>query len=240
MKLQKILFIAHHAQTFDLKAKRSLRAFPFKVYKNGPFSEAIYASVDRLKEAGLVEEETRDTRRLAESPVSPTASDEGGPPLKVRVYTAAPDADSELDAADAFDRRVVREAMDKWGWLTGEQLEDLVLIRTGLTPALKAKYMGIEWSRFEERAANELPPQRPEPPEVYWRAQQQFMKERPRLIQKFGNGKFVAYVDERRVGVDADEIALYQKVVVDEHRPPDYIGYLSDTGRPLVDAHGPT
>jgi len=238
MKLQKLLFIAHHPREFDLKSKRPLRAFPFKVYKNGPFSEAIYASVERLKVERLLAEESRDTRRLAESPLSPTARDEGGPVLKVRVFTAASNAVSEVSAADANDRRVVREAVEKWGWLTGEQLEQLVLIRTGLTPALKGEFMGVEWSRFAKAAADRLPKYRPEPPAAYWRAQQQFLMERPRLIREHGKGRFVAYIGQRRVGIASDEIVLYKEVVAKEGGPPDYIGFLSDTGRPLVDGFG--
>jgi hypothetical protein len=235
MKLQKLLFIAHHPREFGLTAKRPLHAFPFKVYKNGPFSDAIYASTARLREAGLLEEETRDTRRLSQSPVSPTSEDEGGPPLQVRVYTADPAFEEELPGADAYDLRVVREAVEKWGWLTGEQLEQLVLMRTGLTPDLKEQYMGVEWERFVKQAEGDLVPLPPPPPD-FWRAQQQFLKERPSLIPQLGKGKFVAYLRDKRVGAGDDEITLYKRVRESQGRPPDFIGFLSETGRPLVDA----
>ncbi len=235
MKLQKLLFIAHHPGEFGLTAKRPLRAFSFKVYKNGPFCEAIYASTQRLSAAGLLREESRDTRRLARSPVSPTSTDEGGPPLKVRVFTADTSFKSELPGADAYDRRVVREAVEKWGWLTGEQLEQLVLMRTGLTPDLKEEFMGADWAHFEKQTRGKLV-HLPPPPDGFWRAQQQFLKERASLMAKLGKGKFVAYMGRERVDVDEDEVALYTRVRIDRGKPPDFIGYLSETGRPLVDA----
>ena len=235
-KLQKLLFMAHHPSVFELTPRRALRSFRFKVFKHGPFSEEIYGSLKRLEDEGLVEIESRDLSRATSSPVSPEDSDEDSPAAHVRVYRAKRGADEELLGADDGDRSVVRSAVKRWGWLTGEQLEELVLIRTGLTYALKARYAGTEWSAFEKQAADELPKERPEPPAAFWRAQQQFFKERATLMREAGVGKFAAYIGVERVGIGDDEIALYKWVRESRGQPPDYIGFVSETGRERADA----
>lgn len=237
-KLQKLLFMAHHPKMFDLSPPRPLRAFRFKVYKHGPFSEEIYASLERLEQNGLIEIETRDLSRAPAAPVSPEESDEETPALQVRVYRALPDAKDELVGADEHDRCVVRAAIKKWGWLTSEQVEELVLIRSGLTPALKSRYAGVEWTTFEKQSAEERPEHRPEPPPEYWRSQQQFFKERASLLKELGPGKFAAYIGTERVALGDDQIDVYKAVLRLRGCPPDYIGYVSETGRLRVDALG--
>lgn len=235
-KLQKLLFMAHHPAAFDLEPPRPLRAFRFKVYKHGPFSEGIYESLDRLVDAGLIHVETRDLSRAPSTPVSPDDADEEAPALQVRVYRAAAGAKDDLAGADEVDRRLVRSALEKWGWLTSEQIEELVLIRTGLSPAMKARFAGLEWSAFEKQAAAELPRERPEPPTAYWKAQQRFFRERAGLLREHGEGGFAAYLDDQRVAVGQDEIELYKEVLAARGRAPDYIGYISQTGRRHTDA----
>jgi len=230
-KLQKLLFIAHHPKQFDLKSPRPMRAFRFKVYKHGPFSDEVYDSISRLEDHGLIAIDSKDLRRVDSDPVSPESSDEDAAPLEVRIYRALPDAGAEVVGADEGDLRLVRLAIKKWGWLTSDQIEELVLIRTGLTPWLKARYAGTEWSAFEKQAAEELPKERPEPPTSFWRAQQQFFKERAKLLHDLGAGKFAAYLEEERVALGDDEIDLYKEVLANRGRPPDYIGYVSESGR---------
>lgn len=235
-KLQKLLFTAHHPKQFGLSPPRALRSFRFIVYKRGPFSEAIYASIDRLVDNSLIEVETKDISRRAAEPVSPDASDEDLPAMRVTVYRARPGAKAELVGADSADLQLVRSAVKTWGWLTSEQIEELVLIRTGLTPALKSRFAGFEWGDFMKQAASELPKDRPEPPEAYWRAQQQFFKERSTLLRDRGEGEFAAYVDQKRVAIANDEVEAYKATLAGKGRPPDYIGFISKSGRARSDA----
>lgn len=235
-KLQKLLFMAHRPRAFGLEPPRPLRIFRFKVYKHGPFSEEVYASLERLERRGLIEIETRDLSRAPAAPVSPEDADEDAPPLQVRVYRATQGARSEVVGADESDRRLLRAAVSRWGWLTSEQIEDLVLIRTGLTPSLKARFAGVDWSTFEKQAVEELPKERPEPTEQFWRSQQQFFKERAALMMEVGPGKFAAYLAAKRVGIGDDQIDLYKEILRTHGQPPDYIGYVSETGRLRVDA----
>jgi hypothetical protein len=221
---------------FDLFPVRALKSFRFKVYKHGPFSEEIYASVGRLEANGLVDIETKDISRGGPEPVSPDSSDEGATGMTLTIYRARKGAKDELTGADSVDRQLVRNAVKKWGWLTSEQIEELVLIRTGLTPALKSRFAGVEWGAFLKQAGAELPKERPEPPEAYWRAQQQFFKERAGLLGQRGEGEFAAYLGETRVEIAKDEVAAYKSVLAARGRPPDYIGYISRSGRQRSDA----
>ncbi len=229
-KLQKLLFIAAHPKEFDLSVKRPIRSLKFVVFKHGPFCEEVYNSLRRLEEAGLIKHTERKLGSLAPGLDDPEIEDERARPLTLHVYETMPGAKVAVVGTDEIDLRLVREAAKRWGWLSPSQIEDFVNRRVGLTQDLKERFFAVPWENFVKHAGAELRRRTPEPTEAFWRSEQAFRLERARLIDKEGEGRFVAYIEGERVGTGPDDTRLYEEVAKARGRPPDFIGFLNALG----------